>query len=84
MEGVQGQNAALMRPHPENVIGLAAFGHGKNSQPVGEQQFVGIYRGHARTLRTLRARRHAVGLPESARMRAKIQLYGREARSGPS
>ena len=37
MELVERQDAALVRPDPEDILGVAALGHGKDAQAIGQQ-----------------------------------------------
>jgi hypothetical protein len=46
MEGLQGKYPALVRPHPEHILCVPALGHRENSEPVSEQQFLGIDGSH--------------------------------------
>jgi hypothetical protein len=48
MEFLQRKNPAFVRPHPKHFFGGAAFGHRKYAEPIGEQQFFGIDRCHAK------------------------------------
>ena len=37
MELVERQDAALVRPDPEDVLGVAALGHGEDAEAIGQQ-----------------------------------------------